>query len=90
MQRWNLWREGEENRYCRLMQTHGTRVVRASESRLSVASTFGAGDVLLVSGHGMDGQHVLSVAVRASGASALWNLEGDSSFMENLLFGNLS
>lgn len=73
MQRRSLWRKGEETRYCRFMPTHGTSVVRSSESRLSVASTFVAGEVILVSGHGMDGetalvwQHVLSVAVGASG-----------------------
>lgn len=73
MQGGSLWRKGEENRYCRLMQTQGTRVGRASESRLLVASTFVAGEVILVSGQGMDGetslvqQHVLSFAVRALG-----------------------
>lgn len=50
MQGGSLWRKGEENRYCRLMQTQGTRVGRASESRLLVASTFVAGEVILVSG----------------------------------------
>lgn len=38
------------------MPTHGTIVVRSSESCLSVASTFVAGEVILVSGHGMDGE----------------------------------
>lgn len=56
MQGGSLWRKGEENRYCRLMQTHGASVGRASESRLSVASTFVAGAVILVSRHGMDGE----------------------------------
>lgn len=90
MQRWSLWRKGKETRYYKVYADtwdHCCQIFR----ELLVGSFYFCGRGSHIGFWAWNGWGVFSsFAVRASGGSAVLNLQGDSDFMENLLFGNLS